>query len=735
MPLSLQQQLALARLGANASGNTSLGGGLGAASSGLGAWQGFNSGTASGDVSGTADLAKLGTTNIPGMGNSALGALGLSKGDVSGINTGATGALDALAFYNGIKQGGVSGYGSALGSGLQGVGLLTNNPELQTIGGGILAPLAVYNAVKNWQSGNTGSDALQGAEAGAAVGSIIPGVGTLIGGLAGGALGALSSAFGGGERDPESTNWNSYTKAVNSLPANEQATAAMGLTPAQAYQNLAGVMDAKNNSPGHSQPIEQVFGRMGEQNLMDQLTGEVNSAYKSGAIKPGESIQDQWTKTINPWLQSKGAGIANQNTSGGQAEGTALTGDLQTLMGQWESGMLTPQSQVGSGGQTIGGLTQYAGNSNPSYTPTYSAPMARPGGQTRPVAEGGYMKKHKSGLDALWEVYAGPHFTERHNFDDGGSVDYVGNYDPSSGTTDLGPQFQDQAVGDPNTSVDQTILDLQVAAKNNPAIASYLKDMGYSTTPQTNVTDATLPGSGSGSSANQTGHTVSGDLQNLLKNIGGGNGLYGITKSVGALAPLASLLMRSNTNLTKPQGVPGMTAGATPPPTPMFNRTQNMTPSNNASGSPMSQNDWYTYGSRPEASFFNNNQLPLAQMTGVSHAKGGALGHLAHQEPDGDEGMGMPEFNSAVESHAQGPGDGTSDNIPAQLSDGEYVMDANTVSMLGNGSNKAGAQRLDALRENLRKHAAVPMSKGKQFMKAKPPEAYMKQPKKVKGAR
>jgi hypothetical protein len=45
--------------------------------------------------------------------------------------------------------------------------------------------------------------------------------------------------------------------------------------------------------------------------------------------------------------------------------------------------------------------------------------------------------------------------------------------------------------------------------------------------------------------------------------------------------------------------------------------------------------------------------------------------------------------------------------------------------MLGNGSNKAGAARLDELRANLRKHAAQSNSKGKQFMNAKRPEQYM----------
>jgi hypothetical protein len=52
-----------------------------------------------------------------------------------------------------------------------------------------------------------------------------------------------------------------------------------------------------------------------------------------------------------------------------------------------------------------------------------------------------------------------------------------------------------------------------------------------------------------------------------------------------------------------------------------------------------------------------------------------------------------------------GEGDGQSDHIPAMLSDGEYVVDAGTVSALGNGSNKAGAQHLDNLRAAVRKKA------------------------------
>ena len=55
-------------------------------------------------------------------------------------------------------------------------------------------------------------------------------------------------------------------------------------------------------------------------------------------------------------------------------------------------------------------------------------------------------------------------------------------------------------------------------------------------------------------------------------------------------------------------------------------------------------------------------------------------------------------------SAVHGPGDGQSDDIPAMLADGEYVIDAETVAQIGNGSTKAGAKALDEFRKNIRKH-------------------------------
>lgn len=62
------------------------------------------------------------------------------------------------------------------------------------------------------------------------------------------------------------------------------------------------------------------------------------------------------------------------------------------------------------------------------------------------------------------------------------------------------------------------------------------------------------------------------------------------------------------------------------------------------------------------------------------------------------------ELDMARGGTVRGPGDGQSDSIPAMLSNGEYVIDAETVSALGDGSTDAGAKKLDQMRTRIRKH-------------------------------
>jgi hypothetical protein len=77
----------------------------------------------------------------------------------------------------------------------------------------------------------------------------------------------------------------------------------------------------------------------------------------------------------------------------------------------------------------------------------------------------------------------------------------------------------------------------------------------------------------------------------------------------------------------------------------------------------------------------------------------------------------------------KGPGDGMSDNIPAtingrqpaRLADGEFVIPADVVSHLGNGSTDAGAKHLHAMMDKVRKARTGNPKQGKQIK----PQKYM----------
>jgi hypothetical protein len=89
--------------------------------------------------------------------------------------------------------------------------------------------------------------------------------------------------------------------------------------------------------------------------------------------------------------------------------------------------------------------------------------------------------------------------------------------------------------------------------------------------------------------------------------------------------------------------------------------------------------------------------------------------------------MAMGGALNMVRSYNVGGGaDGRSDDVNAVLSDGEYVFDAETVALLGNGSSEAGADRLDQMREEIRKQKGQHLAKGKISPDARSPLSYLK---------
>jgi len=99
-----------------------------------------------------------------------------------------------------------------------------------------------------------------------------------------------------------------------------------------------------------------------------------------------------------------------------------------------------------------------------------------------------------------------------------------------------------------------------------------------------------------------------------------------------------------------------------------------------------------------------------------------AQGGIMHSSLGGYAAGGNPRL-------LKGPGDGMSDNIPAtingrqpaRLADGEFVIPADVVSHLGNGSTEAGAKQLHAMMNKVRKARTGNPKQGKNIR----PQKYM----------
>lgn len=128
-------------------------------------------------------------------------------------------------------------------------------------------------------------------------------------------------------------------------------------------------------------------------------------------------------------------------------------------------------------------------------------------------------------------------------------------------------------------------------------------------------------------------------------------------------------------------------------------------------------------GGMPEPSFYTYGTV-VDPMQMLSNSQGMAQGGMAHG------GLHVPTVEGRHDYRAgarvMGEGDGQSDDIPAMLADGEYVIDAETVAQLGNGSSKAGSDMLDKFREEIRAHKrSAPVDKIPPASKS--PLQYLKQ--------
>jgi hypothetical protein len=130
----------------------------------------------------------------------------------------------------------------------------------------------------------------------------------------------------------------------------------------------------------------------------------------------------------------------------------------------------------------------------------------------------------------------------------------------------------------------------------------------------------------------------------------------------------------------------------------------------------------YPMGRQDNTQFATPTQMPMsaevlrADYEPVEMAMGGIAGYSL----GGYAAGGNPRL-------LKGPGDGMSDDIPAtiankqpaRLADGEFVVPADVVSHLGNGSTDAGAKHLYKMMENVRRARTGKKAQGKQIKSEK----------------
>jgi hypothetical protein len=337
---------------------------LGTGSQVAGAVGGIMSGTPAGYATAGVDVAKLAANNSS--------SFGISSDTAGSLKTGAGIAGDVLGIYQGIEKGGATGYTQSAVSAAQ-LGSATGAlPSIVGNAAGYAAiPLSVYNFVKNYQSGATPSEAMQGASAGATIGGVAFGpMGALVGGVIGGAVGAVASAFGPGRTDPETAtvqgliNWTSSNK-------NSQAAAQSVQNP---YMMLQGLMDEHHSDL----PIYQKYGRADALGFTKDMTTQINDALHAGKISKTDSPESVFSKVVLPWVNSMGdwskIGDTYQNV---------VSGLLQNMTAQYMQNEEYQNWTAAGGDNPFLSAVPFGG----TYVPQPVGPSSSPGhtgGITRP---------------------------------------------------------------------------------------------------------------------------------------------------------------------------------------------------------------------------------------------------------------------------------------------------------------------------------------------------------------
>jgi hypothetical protein len=127
---------------------------------------------------------------------------------------------------------------------------------------------------------------------------------------------------------------------------------------------------------------------------------------------------------------------------------------------------------------------------------------------------------------------------------------------------------------------------------------------------------------------------------------------------------------------------------------------QNITADLTKGNTSFSLNDFGGAANNPQ--LFNTGANPAAYTPPAATQSFNEGGEVDGHNPTFFSPGGLASMEN---TYVKGEGDGTSDSVAAMLANGEFVIPADVVSKLGNGSNDAGASVLDEFLSTIREHA------------------------------
>lgn len=645
---------------------------------------------------------------------------------------------------SGIVMAGVgSSLGSLLGESLAGTGSISSNAASTAMGGGVdaagwgagsLDPLGASFLDSALSAGsNYLTDPSTYIKAG------ISGGGDLDKSLDNLTTGALTSGLTGGMQDITSglTGNVQTDSALGNAAATGILTGDAASAAASGLGSLASGSVASENIGGANSILDQALpGLVGQTVAGTTMTGDIGTSLENAATNTGINVAGGLVgSAVGDLTQDTGVSgalstVANQLTQGALQDaastpppstttvlpttindpvttGTAPTTPVDEATPTDSGGAASPSSSsglssllplmaLGMAGQDQPAATQISDDSSPTalpaFQPTNLFDTSRYfGAPTKQLREGGkVMQRYDEGGGVNLSDYGITTLNTGSDYNLGSSNQgYEAFYDLlNQADTGLGSGYYglDDALTsgangyDYNTPFSSGSITGVSGLGSTSGLYDYLNSIGADTTYLDSV------GGSSTGSSESSGLDYNGILRALLGNRSSGSaqstqgGVSNLLRSVGlggatgaGLGALALVLANRAQNNNQASANAGALAGAKPAwsTAPLQTRAMSAPTARNAfTGAPIQRASG-----------------GLTQMLGSNNA-GPAMGYV------------------------DGGSAGQADEVPALLSDGEYVLDADIVSALGDGNNAAGAAVLDQMREEIRRHKrSAPPSK------------------------